>query len=170
MLPIVLNPEFLRVGLAGSGDAFQRRLSFLVEAGVNSPVLFPSGVPASKEISALNILFVARLEEPEARALSSLARALGVLVNVEDKPELCDFHVPALVRRGDLLLTISTGGRSPGVARILREDLEKHFGPEWEARLDEIAAARDAWRASGLAAHDVSERTSALVDAKGWRP
>ena len=48
-------------------------------------------------------------------ALAGRARAQGILVNVEDEPLLCDFHVPATVRRGDLLLTVSSAGRSPGL-------------------------------------------------------
>ena len=62
----------------------------------------------------LQLLFVAGLPEGEARHLAGRARALGVLVNVEDVLPLCDFHVPAMVRRGDLLLTASTGGAVPG--------------------------------------------------------
>ena len=76
--------------------------------------------------------------EPSAR-LVQLARDAGVPVNVEDVPELCDFHVPATVRRGDLLLTISTGGRAPGLSRILREWLEDRFDEQWTARLDDLA-------------------------------
>ena len=170
MLPIVLNPEFARVGLAGAGDGFERRLSLITEAGVDSPVLFKFGPPGREEIAGLQVLFVAGLGEAQSRALSSEARAAGVLVNVEDEPQLSDFHVPAVVRRGDLLLSISTGGRSPGMARILRAQLEKQFGPEWEERLGEIATARRDWRASGLAPHEVAEHTGAFVIAKGWRP
>ncbi len=169
MLPIILNPKVLRIGLSGRGEGFGRRLAMITGAGVTAPVLFESRPASAGEIAALHVLFIAGLDEAESRALSSAARAAGVLVNVEDRPELCDFHVPAIVRRRDLLLTISTGGRSPAVAHILREELEKHFGPEWEERLDEIADARDAWRASGLTSCDVAERTGRLIDAKGWR-
>ncbi len=63
-----------------------------------------------------------------------------MLVNVEDVLPLCDFHVPAVVRRGDLLLTASTGGAAPGLARALREWLAQNFGPEWTDRLKDISA------------------------------
>jgi precorrin-2 dehydrogenase/sirohydrochlorin ferrochelatase len=57
----------------------------------------------------------------------------GVLCNVVDDPERCDFFYPALVRRGPLLIAISTSGRSPALARRLRIDLEKQFGAEYGA-------------------------------------
>ena len=168
MLPLVLNPATFRIGLAGNGEAFRRRLSFLKESGVDDPALFESRVPAGGEISALHILFVAGLDVAAAGALARSAREKRVLVNVEDRPELCDFHVPAVVRRGDLLLTVSTNGRSPGAARIVRGRLERIFGPEWGDRLEEIARARTAWRASGSTAGEIAERTTSLVEVKGW--
>jgi len=60
-----------------------------------------------------------------------MARNAGALVNIEDAKPLCDFHVPSLVRRGDLVMTVSTAGRSPGLARRLRRHLEKLFGDEF---------------------------------------
>jgi hypothetical protein len=74
-------------------------------------------------LAPLQLLFVAGLDEGEARHLAARARAFGVLVNVEDVLPLCDFHVPAIVRHGDLLLTASTGGAAPGLSRALREHL-----------------------------------------------
>jgi precorrin-2 dehydrogenase/sirohydrochlorin ferrochelatase len=83
-------------------------------------------------------------------------------------PELCDFHVPAQVRRGDLLVAVSTAGRSPALSRALREHLEGRFGPEWESRLDEIADLRNAWRAEGASPNEVSRRTRALLSEREW--
>ena len=166
MLPIVLNSD-LRAGLAGVGEAFFRRAELLRSAGIR-PSLFEPSLPTNAELAGMGVLFVAGLDSAAARALAARARALGVLVNVEDVPELCDFHVPALVRRGDLVLSVSTGGRSPGLSRLLREDLEQRFGPEWEAYLDQIAALRGEWRASGLSASEISQRTREVVAERGW--
>jgi precorrin-2 dehydrogenase/sirohydrochlorin ferrochelatase len=94
MLPLVLNPLALKVGLAGHGEALARRAALLAEAGVEARLLSPDASDAVLE--PLQLLFVAGLEEGEARHLAARARALGVLVNVEDVLPLCDFHVPAL--------------------------------------------------------------------------
>jgi precorrin-2 dehydrogenase/sirohydrochlorin ferrochelatase len=59
-----------------------------------------------------------------------------------DDVEHCDFAAPAVVRRGDLLIAVSTGGRSPALARRLREELEARFGDEWAAALDLLAEVR----------------------------
>ena len=97
----------------------------------------------------MQLLFVAGLPEGEARDLAGRARALGVLVNVEDVLPLCDFHVPAIVRRGELLLTASTGGAGAGPgAGAARTAGRANFGPEWTARLKELGAARASWRSA----------------------
>jgi precorrin-2 dehydrogenase len=88
---------------------------------------------------------VAASADPATRAaVSRAARDRGVLVNVMDDVEHCDFAAPALVRRGDLLIAISTGGRSPALARRLREELERRFGDEWATVLDLLAEVRAA--------------------------
>jgi precorrin-2 dehydrogenase / sirohydrochlorin ferrochelatase len=170
LLPIVLNAALVRIGVAGAGDGLKRRLQVVERAGVQTVSVFEGQTPSDEQLAGLSVLFVAGLEPGPSRALAAAARARGVLVNVEDQPELCDFHVPASVRRGDLLLTVSTGGRSPGLARLVREELEQRFGPEWESRVDEVARTRSAWRNSGADPGIVSERTKTLVRNKGWLP
>ena len=92
MLPIVLNPVTLKAGLAGQGEARDRRAALLAEAGVEARLL-PMPVPDDL-LAGLQVLFVAGLGEGESRDLARRARAAGVLVNVEDVLPLCDFHVP----------------------------------------------------------------------------
>lgn len=163
MLPIALDPTVLRIGLAGAGESLAKRRLTLAEGGVEPVTVQPDG-----PVTGLHLLFVAGLEKPAAAALAARARAQGVLVNVEDVPELCDFHVPAVVRRGDLALTVSTSGKAPGLARLLREWLEGAFGVEWQSRLDRIADARTGWRNEGLAPDEVSGRIRDLVGREGW--
>lgn len=163
MLPIVLSDAFAPVGLAGSGEGRARRAALLAEAGIK-----PLSIDAQESLPPIRVLFIAGLDRAAAAALTAKARAAGILVNAEDIPELCDFHVPAIVRRGDLVLTASTGGQAPGLARRLREWLEGHFGPEWKLHLEEVSAARAGWRADGLAPEEVSRRTRELVTEKGW--
>ena len=170
MLPIVLDPTAIRIGVAGHGEGLKRRLDLLAKAGVNQISVFDGRIPSSDELAGLAVLFVAGFDIDRSRELSTAARSAGTLINVEDEPDLCDFHVPASLRRGDLLFTVSTAGQSPGLARLLREELEQHFGPEWSERIAEIARSRSDWRAAGIDPVGVSERTRALVKAKGWVP
>src|ERR1700749_5001922 len=161
MLPLVFNPVHIKVGLAGQGAARDRRAAMLADAG-EEVRLVPETV-AGTPLEGLQILFVAGLPEGEARDLAGRARGLGVLVNVEDVLPLCDFHVPAIVRRGGLLLTGSTGGTVPGLARRLREWLADAFGPEWTTRLSDLSAARARWRSAGLSTADVSQKVRDLI-------
>jgi precorrin-2 dehydrogenase / sirohydrochlorin ferrochelatase len=166
MLPLVLDPLKLKTGLVGRGEALARRAALLAEAGVEARLLSPD---VSDEILApLQLLFVAGLPEGEARHLAGRARAFGVLVNVEDVLPLCDFHVPAIVRQGNLLLTASTGGTAPGLARALREHLAESFGPEWRDRLADLAQERARFRSQGLSPAEVSRKVRELVVEKGW--
>lgn len=142
----------------------QRRLKLLSDAGISSPVILQIPAPSAEELSALGLLFVAGLDAVQSRHLAQTAHSAGILVNVEDMPPLCDFHVPAQLRRGDLLLTVSTAGRSPGLSRILRERLEEIFGPEWGGVLEKLATARQQWRAEALAPDEVARRTRAMLD------
>lgn len=166
MLPLVLNPVNFAVGLAGQGPLRDRRAALLAEAGVDARLL-DDPVP-DDVLASLTLLFVAGMAEGEARLLATRARAAGVLVNVEDVLPLCDFHVPATVRRGDLLLTASTGGQAPGLARALREKLGAQFGPEWNGRVKELAMARARWRSEGLAPEEVSGKVRDLAFRMGW--
>jgi precorrin-2 dehydrogenase/sirohydrochlorin ferrochelatase len=168
MLPIILDGSDLSIAVAGVGDGLVRRLAMLAAAGITEPIVYSDALPAAAEIARLHILFITGLDETVSRELAGAAHLGGVMVNVEDAPALCDFHVPAQVRRGDLLLTVSTGGRAPGLSHALRKDLQRRFGPEWAGHLDEIADLRAQWRAQGLAANVVSERTQALLSERGW--
>ena len=166
MLPLVLNPVNLKTGLAGRGPERDRRAALLAEAGVEVRLL-PEPVPDDL-LASLQVLFVAGIPEGEAREIAIRARRLGGLVNVEDVMPLCDFHVPAMVRRGELLLTASTGGHAPGLARALRETLADQFGPEWTLRLKELGLARAKWRSQGLSPREVSQNVREMIARMGW--
>jgi siroheme synthase-like protein len=77
-----------------------------------------------------------------ARAVAEDARALKVPLNVADRPGLCTFISPAVVKRGALQIAISTGGASPALAKILRQELEQSFGQEYAMLLTILAQAR----------------------------
>lgn len=168
MLPIILTPKSTRIGLAGIGAPLGARSRLLSDAGFAPHIIFEDRLPATADLAGLDILFVAGLEERASREAYANAKAAGLLVNVEDVPKLCDFHVPAQIRRGELLITVSTAGLSPGLAARIREALSEIFGPEWEAHVDEVAISRARWRAAGLAPGEVAQRTRELIDDKGW--
>jgi len=89
-------------------------------------------------------LVVASSGEAATRAaIAREGRARGVLVNVMDDVPSCDWAAPAVVRRGDLVLAVGTGGVSPAVARLLRERLEAVFGSEWADVLRLVGEVRD---------------------------
>jgi siroheme synthase-like protein len=86
---------------------------------------------------------VASAAQPAVRdAIAADARAAGVLVNVMDDVPNCDFAAPAIVRRGDLVIAIGTGGRAPALASRLRAELADRFGPEWTELLDVVGRVR----------------------------
>lgn len=95
------------------------------------------------------------------------AEAAGVWVNGADDPAHCSFTLPSIVRRGDLLLTVSTSGRSPALAVWLRERLEAEIGPEYEVLLDLLAAERESIRAAGRSSEDVDWRSALDSDMLG---
>ncbi len=89
-------------------------------------------------------LVIAHDPDPGERArLSQAARAAGVLVNVVDDIPACDWAMPAIVRRGELLLAIGTGGASPALARKMRVKLENEYGPEWAEVLRVLREVRE---------------------------
>ena len=89
------------------------------------------------------VVCVASAAKPAVRdAIAADARAAGVLVNVMDDVPNCDFAAPAIVRRGDLLIAIGTGGRAPALASRLRAELADRFGPEWTELMDVVGRVR----------------------------
>ena len=145
MIAVALDPAALPVGVAGRGMVALRRFRALRAGGAGNVLLFTDEaadvgaalrpLPVRRgDLAVIRALWIAGLPDGEAAELAALARSERVLVNVEDVLPLCDFHVPAIVRRGELLLTASTGGQVPGLARALRERLADEYGPEWTVR------------------------------------
>ena len=76
------------------------------------------------------------------------AEAEGIMVNVVDVPALCRYIVPSIVRQGDLCIAISTGGKSPALAKKIRGQLEGAYGPEYADLLDLLGAYRPRMKAA----------------------
>jgi precorrin-2 dehydrogenase/sirohydrochlorin ferrochelatase len=186
MLPIVLDVTRLRLILVGNGMAAERRLALLDEAGAADLAVYaddPSPglahgagtrlvrrLPSTAELAAARMVFIAERGARHARDLAATARAAGVLVHVEDEPALCDAHAPATLRRGNLLIAVSTGGHSPALAAQVKRFLGALFGTEWQQRLDELAALRRGWREGGADLETVARWTEEWVGRQGWLP
>jgi siroheme synthase-like protein len=111
------------------------------------------------------VLCVAHAAEPGLRtAIAADARAAGVLVNVMDDVPNCDFAAPAIVRRGDLVVAIGTGGRAPALASRLRAELGERFGPEWTELVDVVGRVRTATLPLLPDFEDRSRRWKAALD------
>ena len=89
-------------------------------------------------------LVVASSRDPaEREAIAHQARTRHVLVNVMDDVPNCDWAAPAVVRRGELVVAVGTGGASPALARKVREDLQRRYGPEWAEVLAVLRRVRE---------------------------
>jgi precorrin-2 dehydrogenase/sirohydrochlorin ferrochelatase len=186
MIPIVVDPKVTPLALIGRGELACRRLEALLAGGAERLAVFsdrPSAelgeragerlrrrLPSPDELMQFRVLWIADLPLGDAAPLAALARALGLLVNVEDVKAWCDFHNPSIVRRGDLLLTVSTGGKSPGLAARLRRQLAASFGPEWAGRLEQLGGRRALWRRQRRPLPELACLTEALIDRRGWLP
>jgi precorrin-2 dehydrogenase / sirohydrochlorin ferrochelatase len=184
MLPISVDLAQIRVMLIGDGAAAARRLALLDEAGAEnlgiyapcpSPALALAAgerlrrrLPLAGEIAGAQLVFLAGVPDPAAGEICRVAKAAGVLVNVEDDRAHSDFHSAAVFRRGDLTVAISTNGKSPGLAALMRQMLEHRIGSEWELRLDQVAALRRSWREAGADPAAIGRRTREWIARQGW--
>jgi precorrin-2 dehydrogenase/sirohydrochlorin ferrochelatase len=184
MIPIMIDPQRVTIVVAGHGAAAERRLRQAREGGARSVAVFAPGeterfaaltdgavhdrLPEVADLAGVELLYVAGLDSDASFSLANLARDHNVLVNVEDVRELCDFHVPGSVRRGDLLIAVGTGGASPGLARRLRRYLEEEFGPEWAERLRTLSAQRRKWIEEGADMATVAQRTDDMIEKSEW--
>jgi len=96
------------------------------------------------------------------------AQRRGVLCNVVDVPEYCDFFYPAVVRRGDLQIAISTAGRSPSLAQKLRQQLERQFGEGYAAWVTQLGETRRLILASDLDKERKSELLHSLASREAF--
>lgn len=183
MLPIVLDISTRRIAVVGRGYAALQRYEYARDAGAEHLSLYVidqdgwachaeaaiyERLPVKADLEGVAVVLIAGLSVEEAARIAAHAHAAGALVNVEDVPSLCDFHVPAVVRRGDLLVTVSTGGKAPGLAQKLKTHLQAQFGPEWTARVRNLIDARARWRAEGKAKAEIAHLTTEFVDREGW--
>jgi len=165
--PMMVNLEGCCALVVGGGKVALRKAQALAEAGARVRCVSPefvAGLAADERVECIRgryerahlegvrVVVAATDDEPTNARVASDARAAGAWVNVVDRPGLCDFIVPAQVRRGSLTIAIATDGSAPALARRVRERLEAEFGPEYETYLSAMREARGLVQSRGLSA------------------
>ena len=159
--PAFLDLRGRKCLVVGGGGVAERKVESLLECGARVKVVTreaTSGLTelacsgsidldirdfASEDLSGI-FLVIAATDDPAVQAsIGGEAKERGLLVNVVDDPANCTFIVPAVARRGDLSIAVSTGGRSPALAARIREKLEGLFGPEYEEWVDLLGQLRE---------------------------
>lgn len=190
LLPVALDLERLSVALVGNGASAERRLGLLDDAGAARVRVYADApetalsaragdrlkrrLPWAEDLRAAQLVFVADLEPGAAEAVAEAAREAGALVNVEDATPRCDFHSAAVIRRGDLALGITTGGRCPMLARMLKEWLERLLPRDFARMVGALAETRRRLKArrAPLAPLEIhaSRAIAQLEIPHAWRP
>ncbi len=144
--PIFLNIQDKKCVVIGGGNVAWRKVCSLKDAGAKVTVVSPKFCPELEKEAGVElirqkydvevlkgaVLVVASTDDGEVnKKVYCDAVERGIPVNVVDRPEYCSFIVPSSVLRGDLCISISTGGASPSLARNIRERLESQFGDEY---------------------------------------
>ena len=168
LFPMFMKLEGKQCLVVGAGNVGEPKIAGLLDTGAHVRVVALSASPAVREWaragrielelrsfvpSDLDGAFLA-VVATSSRTLNERvyheAQKRGVLCNVVDVPDLCDFFYPAVVRRGDLQIAVSTAGQSPSLAQKIRQQLEKQFGPGYAAWVAELGETRKLILASDL--------------------
>lgn len=161
-----LFPMFLKLTtrpclVVGAGSIGESKIASLLEADARVSVVAPEATEQvlswaqskkvewhrrkfqRNDLEGMFLVVAATSSRELHEQIFEEASRLGVLCNIVDVPELCDFYYPAVVRRGALQIAISTAGLSPALAQRLRKELEEQFGPEYEEWLEHLGEARE---------------------------
>lgn len=158
--PVFLQLKNKLCVIIGGGVVASRKVDSLLECNASVRVVAPEMVPSLRELAALGrveylsapytretiagaFLAVAATDNPAVnRTVAAHCREQHIPVNVVDAPELCDFILPATIRRGPLTLAVSTGGTAPAVARQIRRELEEKFDDAYGELLTVLGETR----------------------------
>jgi precorrin-2 dehydrogenase/sirohydrochlorin ferrochelatase len=176
MFPVALDLAKIPILLIGDGPAFKKRHAQLLEYGAGKLTVchttegrYPyQDLDVSLRWHDNNIILVTGLTREASEKIAAAGRAAGKLVNVEDMNDLCDFYFTANVKRGDLLIAISTGGASPTLARRVRDHIANKFGEEWKERTEEIKNFRTHLKANNKTTSEVLQESEKFLVEKGW--
>ena len=177
--PMMLDLRGKRCVVVGGGEVAARKVESLVECGAKVTVIAPAIDSSLKplvdggavthfahsygagDLAGAALAIASTDNEAVNRSVYADANALGIPVNVVDVPDLCTFIVPAVVEQGDLTIAISTSGKSPAMAKRIRKEMEKHFGPEYGAMLQLLGEVRQLAQAREK---DLNRRMKLMTD------
>jgi precorrin-2 dehydrogenase / sirohydrochlorin ferrochelatase len=160
LFPMFLKLDACRCVVVGAGSIASQKLDGLLDAGADVQVVAPEAsakirelahsgrlawTPAEFQAGHLEgaLLVIAATGDPAVNEqVYRAARERGVLCNSVDEPERCDFFYPAVVRRGDLQIAISTAGKSPALAQRIRKELEEQFDSSYVSWLQWLGTVR----------------------------
>jgi len=160
LLPIYLNLKDRECLVVGGGKVASRKVQSLVASEAKVRVVSPKITPElnemklkgeisweqkifeTKDLGHPLIVICATDNEDINRKVAALCWKKNIPVNVVDDPPKCNFYMPAVVKRGELTIAISTGGKSPMLAACIRRQLEKQFGKEYEDYLELLGEIR----------------------------
>jgi siroheme synthase-like protein len=176
LFPVMLDLEGRECLVVGGGIVAARKIVGLLEVGarvtVVSPVLAPAVLEIARDgrlrwwpreyaegdVAGFALVMVATDDDGVNARVAAEARARAIWVNCADDPARCDFILPSVLRRGPLTVSVSTGGASPTVAHLVREELEALLPPDYAALTEVVADVRRGLRERGIA-----------LDAQRWR-
>jgi len=159
--PVNLKIKDKRCVVVGGGKVAERKIKFLLEKGALVTIISPEITSSLEELwregkinhlpvtyfsSSLKDAFLVIAATDDCITNSHVAKdanKLGILVNVVDSPDESSFIMPAILSRGDLTIAVSTGGRSPALARKIKEDLALIYTDEYADLVNMIAKARE---------------------------
>jgi precorrin-2 dehydrogenase/sirohydrochlorin ferrochelatase len=167
--PVNLNLHGRPVLVVGGGRIAYRKVEQLLMADAEVTVLSPMFVDefhslpvtlvqreyASGDIDAFRLVITATGNTPVNQQIFDECEAKGIWINSADDPDRCAFTLPAALRRGDLMVTVSTGGASPALASWLRSHLELSIVPEFEEVVSRLAIERARIHAEGESTENV---------------
>ena len=161
--------------VVGGGKIALRKVEGLLSCGARVRVVAPRITPELKLLTEVMFderpwrpddlggvwLVIAATDDPAVnRAVYQAGERAGIWVTGAAAPANCSFTLPSVVRRGDLQIAVSTGGRSPALASWLRRRLEGEIGPEYETLLDILATERDGLKAAGVSTEGLDWRSA----------
>jgi siroheme synthase-like protein len=164
--PIFLDVENRNVVIIGGGEVCTRKAETMMRYGAKVTIVSPELTSELEEwarngqltirrkryettdIEDAHIVIASTDDTAVNERVAADARALRIPVNVVDVPHLCEFIVPAIVEKESIQIAISTGGKSPALARTLKEDLNRTVGPEYAEINDLLGSLRDSAKAT----------------------